>query len=73
MKKISAIVEVCLVALVIGWILCGCAPRKYAYKVTFTDGTVEYYELNYKVKAGAKAIEYDDETILGIETIEKLK
>ena len=73
MKKIGAFVEVMLIALVTMWVFFGCAPRKYAYKVTFTDGTVEFYELNYKVKPGAKAIEYDDETILGIETIEKVK
>ena len=73
MKKISAIVEVCLVALVIGWILCGCAPRKYAYKVTFDDGSVEYYELTYKLKTGAKAIDYDDETICGVKEFEKVK
>lgn len=72
MKKISVCVEMGLIALVALWFLSGCAPRKYFYKVTFNDGSVEYYELNYKVKPDAKAIEYDDETILGIDKIEKV-
>lgn len=72
MKKISVFVEMVLIALVTMWLLAGCAPRKYAYKVFFKDGSVEYYELNYKPKPDAKAIEYDDETILGIDKIEKV-
>lgn len=73
MKKIGVFVEIGMVALVAMWVLYGCAPRKYAYKVTFADGTVEYYELDYKPKSDAKAINYDDHTIIGVEQIEKLK
>ena len=53
-------------------LLIGCAPQKHAYKVTFNDGSVEYYELDYKPKAGAKSIEYQQQTILGVESIEKI-
>lgn len=41
------------------------------YKVTFADGTTDYYELTYKPKQGATAIEYDGETILGVKQIER--
>lgn len=73
MKKISVFVEMGLIALVAMWVLSGCVPRKYAYKVIFRDGTVEYYELDYKPKSNAKAIEYEGHTIIGVEQIEKLK
>lgn len=73
MKKIGVFVEVMLIVLVTMWVFFGCAPRKYAYKVTFTDGTVEFYELNYRVKPGAKAIDFDDETICGVKEFEKVK
>ncbi len=53
--------------------LTACAPQKHAYKVTFTNGDYEIYELNYKPKAGAKTVEVDGETILGVENIEKIK
>ena len=49
----------------------GCATKRYAYKVTFADGTTDYYELNYKPKQGATAIEYDGETILGVKALER--
>lgn len=49
----------------------GCAPKRYAYKVTFANGEYEYYELNYKPKADSKAIEVDGETILGVKQIER--
>lgn len=73
MKKIGVFVEMGLIALVALWFLSGCAPRKYFYKVTFTDGSVEYYELDYKPKSNAKAIEYEGHTIVGVEQIEKIK
>lgn len=72
MKKVGAIVEFSLILLVM-WFVFGCAPQKQAYKVTFSDGTVEYYELNYKPKSDAKTIEYDGNTIVGVEQIEKIK
>lgn len=72
MKKISVCVEMMLIALVAMWILSGCMAQKHAYKVTFKDGTVEYYELNYKPKSDAKAIDYEGHTILGVDRIEKI-
>lgn len=52
----------------------GCTTTKYyPYKVTFNDGSVEYYELPYKVKKDSKTIEYEGETILGVKETELLK
>lgn len=52
----------------------GCATtRIYPYKVTFADGTVEYFELPYKVKKDSKTIEYNGETILGVDSCEMIK
>ena len=53
--------------------LCGCVPQTRIYKVEFADGTYEYYELNYKPKDGAKSIEYEGETILGVEKLQQVK
>lgn len=50
-------------------LLSGCSPK--IYKVTFVDGTYEYFELK-KPQKNAKSIEYNGETILGVEKIEKL-
>lgn len=52
--------------------LAGCTPVKHVYKVSFSNGEIEYYELDYKPKKDAKAIEYDGETIFGIEIIERI-
>jgi hypothetical protein len=41
--------------------------------VTFTNGDVEFYELNYKPKKGAKTIEFEGQTIMGVESIEIVK
>ena len=60
-----------LVALLIA--IAGCAPRKYTYKVYFKNGDYEYYELNYKPLRDCSAIEYDGETILGVERVERVK
>jgi len=49
----------------------GCTPKKYIYRVEFTNGDVEYYELDHKLKVDSKAIEYDGEVIIGINKIEK--
>ena len=54
-------------------VLAGCAPRKYIYRVTFSDGNYDYYDLNYKPKADSKAIEYDGETILGVQKLERVE
>lgn len=49
-----------------------CSPMR-VYRVTFSDGTYDYYELNYRPANGATSIEYQGETILGVEKIEPLK
>lgn len=61
----SAIATLCTAVL-----LSACSPR--IYRVTFTDGTYDYYELRYKPQPGANSIEVDGETILGVQKIEKL-
>ena len=53
-------------------LLVGCAPTAHTYKVTFTTGDVEYFELYYKPKPDAKTIEYDDEVFMGVEKIERI-
>ena len=50
----------------------GCTPHKYIYKIEFSNGDVEYFELNYKPKDDSKSIEYNGETILGVNKIEKI-
>lgn len=49
----------------------GCATTR-TYKITFKNGDVDYYNLDYKPKKDAKSIEYEGETILGIEKIEAI-
>lgn len=61
----SAIATLCTAVL-----LSACSPR--IYRVTFTDGSYDYYELRYKPQPGANSIEVDGETILGVQKIEKL-
>ena len=63
--KVLALVVFCL-------LLAGCQNQKHVYRITFTNGDVDYYELDYKPKAGANTIKYYDETILGVEKIEKI-
>lgn len=65
MKKIMVAVAVILVA--------GCKPIERTYKVTYKDGNYEYYNLNYRPKSNAKSIEYEGQTILGVESIEYVK
>jgi hypothetical protein len=50
----------------------GCTPHKYIYKIEFSNGDVEYFELNYKPKENSKSIEYNGETILDVNKIEKI-
>ena len=52
--------------------LAGCSPAKHVYKITFGNGDVEYYELDYKPKKEAKTIEYEGESILGVKSIERI-
>lgn len=61
----AAITTLCTAVL-----LSACSPR--IYRVTFTDGSYDYYELRYKPQPGANSIEVDGETILGVQKIEKL-
>lgn len=70
---VLAVIGLLFLSLVLFIVLSGCAPHHYIYKVTFTNGEYEYYDLTYKPKADAKAIEYDGETLLGVERIERLK
>lgn len=49
-----------------------CTPVKHVYKVTFQNGNTDYYELDYKPKKDAKSIEYEGQSILGIEKIERI-
>ena len=62
-------IALCLIALCVAT---ACRPMR-VYRVTFTDGTYDYYELNYRPANGATSIEYQGETILGVEKIEQLK
>lgn len=73
MKKISAIVEILIIVLVTIWVLVGCTAKNHIYKVTFEDGTYDYYELTYKLTKGATAIDYDGETIIGVKEFEEVK
>lgn len=62
-------IALCLIALCVAT---ACRPMR-VYRVTFSDGTYDYYELNYRPASGATSIEYQGETILGVEKIEPLK
>lgn len=67
--------RICFILIVILCIFCwlaGCAPQKHMYKVTYTDGDTEYFELDYKPDKDAKSIDYQGETILGVEKIERI-
>jgi hypothetical protein len=50
--------------------LASCASVR-TYRVTFSNGSVEYYNLDYKPKKGATSIECEGETVLGVVKIEK--
>ena len=52
-------------------ILCGCATTR-SYKVTFENGEIEYFNLDYKPKKGANSINYEGDTILGVKLIEEI-
>lgn len=65
-------VAVILMIVIICFLDISCTPKKYIYKIEFSNGDVEYYELNYKPKENSKSIEYNGETILGVSKIEKI-
>ena len=71
MKKQPLIIRYLILAIAAIGSLASCAPTVRTYRVTFTDGTVEYYNLDYKPKPGATTIEYEGETVLGVDKIEK--
>lgn len=54
-------------------LLSSCVSQRKVYKVTFGDGTYDYFALRYKPAPDAKAIEYDGQTILGVKKIERIK
>lgn len=70
---VLAVIGLLFLSLALCIMLNGCAPHRYTYKVVFSNGDYEYYELDYKPKADAKAIEVDGETLLGVELIERVK
>lgn len=49
----------------------GCTATR-TYKVTFGNGDIDYYNLDYKPKKDAKSIQYEGETILGVEKLEAI-
>jgi hypothetical protein len=53
--------------------LLGCKAQSRVYKVTYENGDTDYFELNYKPKASDNFIEYNGETILGINKIELIE
>lgn len=53
-------------------LLSGCSAT-HPYKVTFANGDVEYYELDYKPKETHKYIQTNDGTYIGVTKIEKVK
>jgi hypothetical protein len=67
------IIAIVVLAVALALSIESCAPQHYTYKVTFKNGDYEYYDLTYKPKKDAKAIEYDGETLLGIDKIERVK
>ena len=67
------LVVIAVLAIALALSIESCAPRRYVYKVTFQNGDAEYYELTYKPKADARAIEYDGETLMGVDKIERVK
>ena len=62
------------VALLLGLcLLVSACHASRIYRVTFTDGSYDYYELNYRPATDATSIDYNGETILGVQKIERLK
>lgn len=64
-------VAVILMIVIICFLDISCTPKKYIYKIEFSNGDVEYYELNYKPKNDSKVIEYDGDVIFGVTKIER--
>lgn len=69
MKVESMVINLIIVfmALAILW-SCTCTRP---YKVTFRDGSVEYYNLNYKPSQYDKYIQTSDGTYIGVIKIER--
>ena len=63
--------KIIMLLLALALVLQGCKTTRY-YRVTFQNGETEYFTLPYKVKKGAKSIEFEGQTILGIDSIEEM-
>lgn len=57
---------------VIALALSSCAPKLHSYKVTFQNGNVEYFELDYKPGSDTKSIEYNGDTYIGVKSVERI-
>lgn len=62
----------CLTAIALCAAATACHTTR-VYRVTFSNGTYDYYELDYRPDTAAHSIEYNGETIIGVEKIEPLK
>ena len=62
-----------LILAILAFALVGCVPSKRVYRVEFGDGSYEYYELDYRPKTTDRSIQYEGQTILGVEKIEQYK
>lgn len=60
------------VVIILAVLLSGCSATR-PYKVTFANGDVEYYNLDYKPKETHKYIQTKDGTYIGVTKIEKVK
>lgn len=76
LKNVQTDTLVCITILIIAFVvglICSCTVQQRAYKITFQDGSVEYYNLEYKPKKDAKTIEFEGKTIFGVQDIELIK
>ena len=75
MKKDGCLQFIAAMLLIVGFMVAAlcCTPKRYVYKVTFKNGTYDYFDLNYKPKKGATSIEYNGETIIGVDSLEMIK
>ena len=64
--------RILLMFLAVFCLLTGCFSSLAPYKVTFGNGRIEYFNLNYKPKANANYIIYQDDTIFNVSGIKKL-
>lgn len=60
------------IVIIVAVLLSSCSATR-PYKVTFANGDVEYYELDYKPKATHKYIRTQDGVHIGVTKIERVK